>query len=152
MFRVPLQVRKFASEEKFIFLPAFIRLGTIAGQIQLLVDTGSPFTVLAPRDGIRFRLPLKRYARQNAKTVQLAGYLFKKFPLDKATLTITDEKDDPYHVTTDTVELLTPTKVNKQTMRDTQHIPSIVGLNWLTEQDVTLVYNPNRSIAFLDFP
>jgi hypothetical protein len=46
--------------------------------------------------------------------------------------------------------VLIPTKIDKKTLRDVQHIPSLIGNDFLEDQGFTLVFNPSNKSAYLE--
>ena len=153
MLKIPLQIRKFVAEQKMLFLPVLLHHKLVSGNVQFLIDTGSPFTVLSPREGIRFRYQLKELSRKPSAVVQLAGFKFKRFPLnDSVTFTFIDETGTPQSTNYSNLQLLSPTKVDERTLKECQHIPSIIGIDFLEDKGITLIYNPSRNSAFLEYP
>lgn len=136
-----------------LFLPAIYHHNNVIGKMEFLIDTGSPFTVISPREGLRFRYPLKQMSRQNAATVQLAGFKFKRYPLGAGvSLTVEDDSRNPINLAYAGMSLLTPTKCDDTNLKACKHIPSIIGVDFMTSKDATLVYNPRRNIAFFELP
>lgn len=136
-----------------LFLPAIFHHNTIVGRVEFLLDTGSPFTVLSPREGLRFRYPLKQLSKLPSAACQLAGFKFKRHSLGVGvTLTVTDNKMNPVLIKYDSVGLLSPTKFDDINLEECEKIPSIIGVDFLEAKDATLVFNPKRKIAYLDLP
>ena len=72
MPRVPLQIRKFVDSQKMLFLPTLFRHDVHVGPVEFLVDTGSPITLLSPRERLRFQYPLRELSsRSGVRTVTL---------------------------------------------------------------------------------
>jgi len=46
--------------------------------------------------------------------------------------------------------VLIPTKIDKKTLRDVQHIPSLIGNDFLEDQGFTLIFNPSNKSAYLE--
>jgi len=149
MINIPLHIRKLVGEEKFIFLPMIVKSGMITGIITFLVDTGSPFTVICPTDLQRFRVPLKRLAKQKGKTFELAGHVFKKFPLGDISFSVKTDNNSNFSAKSSVFCMATPTKVNKKTLKNVKNIPSILGNDFLVEQKAGLFYHPSKNEASL---
>jgi len=72
MTHIPCTVRRFA-DGYLPFVTFSILQPPLYVTIDALVDTGSPFTVLSPKDALSTRLPLSRM--RSGPTIGLAGYI-----------------------------------------------------------------------------
>lgn len=151
MVEIPCLVRKFLSGLNFAFLPVTIRSGFFNGHVLMMIDTGSPYTVIAPRDAMRFRLSMKGLARRPGHSIHLAGFKFKRHPMGETRLTIRTEKESPITVLSPCFSIIVPTKVNKKILKDVQSIPSIMGIDFLEEHNVGLYFDPIEKLAYLNF-
>jgi predicted aspartyl protease len=73
MTHIPCTVRRFA-DGYLPFVTFSILQPPLYVTIDALVDTGSPFTVLSPKDALSTRLPLSRM--RSGPTIGLAGCTF----------------------------------------------------------------------------
>jgi len=131
-------------------MPISIKSSRITGHILALLDTGSPFTVISPRDLERFRISLKTLASTPAPTVSLAGFKFKRHSLGQTTLHLRDKDDSIISFETECFSMIGPTKVNKKIRKEIQSIPSIIGNDLLREIKATFVFNPSEKTAYLE--
>ena len=154
MPRIPLHIRKFVGSEKMLFLPTLYRHGLRVGAIEFLIDTGSPVTLIGPREGLRFTYPLRELSTKiGVPMINLAGYKFKRHRLiGGVDLTLADSHGASFVINYDEFNLLTPTKFHDINNEQCKKIPSIIGVDFITKLDATLVYCPNRDVAYLDFP
>jgi len=149
---IPCLVRKFIVNEYAVFIPISIQSPRITGHILALLDTGSPFTVISPRDLERFRISLKTLANTPAPTVSLAGFKFKRHSLGSATIHLRDKDDAVVSFQTECFNMIGPTKIDKKTSKELQAIPSLIGNDFLREIRATFVFNPSDKVAFLEIP
>jgi hypothetical protein len=145
--RIPCHVRKFVSGRYFCFVPFTIRFSHSFGFVEALVDTGSPFTVLSPIDALKLKLPIK--TMRKGSPVALAGYRFLCHHLEKSHLNFKMENGQYFSVEM-SMGVLIPTKMDKKTLQNVQHIPSIIGNDFLEDQKFTLTFNPSTKLAYLE--
>ena len=81
--------------------------------------------------------------------VSLAGFRFLRHQLPNSHLNFKME-DGQYFSVNMSMGVLIPTKIDKKTLRDMQHIPSLIGNDFLEDQGFTLVFNPNKKLAYLE--
>ncbi len=146
--RISCSVRKFVQGRHFPFVAFFIKAPGIAGHVDALIDTGSPFTVLSPKDIMSFRLPIK--SMQRGETVKLAGSRFFNHPLQNAVLYFRGDGDTLLKVELPSLGALIPTKIDEKTLNEVKVIPSILGNDFLEDQRLTLTFNPSGRTAFLE--
>lgn len=147
MARVPCHVRKFIADRYFCFLPFTLRFSHFFGFIEALVDTGSPFTVLSPADALKLKLPIT--TMRSGSPVSLAGFRFLNHPLDKVHLNFKTE-DAQYLSIEMKMGVLIPTKIDRQTLEDVKHIPSLIGNDFLEDQKLALIFDPSTKSAYLE--
>ena len=86
---------------------------------------------------------------RTGSTVSLAGFRFMNHPLEKARLNFKME-DGQYYPVDMRMGVLIPTKIDTPTLEAVQHIPSLIGNDFLEDQKFTLVFDPNAKLAFLN--
>lgn len=147
MVVIPCHVRKFVSDRHFCFVPFTLRFAHCFGFVEALVDTGSPFTVLSPIDALKLKLPIT--TMRSGSPVFLAGFRFLCHQLPKTHINF--KMDDGQYFGVDrAMGVLVPTKINPQTLKAVQHIPSLIGNDFLEDQKFTLVFNPSSNLAYLE--
>jgi hypothetical protein len=124
-----------------------LRFSHFFGFIEALVDTGSPFTVLSTTDALKLKLPIK--TMRKGSPVALAGFRFLCHQLPNSHLNFKME-DGQYFTVNTSMGVLVPTKMDKKTLRDIQHIPSLIGNDFLEDQGLALIFNPSAKIAYLE--
>ncbi len=141
-------MRKFVRDRYFPFVTFSIRAPGITGHIDALIDTGSPFTVLSPKDIMSSRLPIK--TMQRGETVALAGFRFFNHPLKNAIIYFRADGDKLLKVELSSLGALIPTKIDEKILGAVKDIPSILGNDFLEDQRFTLTFNPSDQTAFLE--
>jgi len=147
MARIPCHVRRFLSDRFFCFLPFSLRFSHFFGYVEALVDTGSPFTVISPTDALRLKLPIT--TMRTGSPIFLAGYRFLNCPIEKVHLNFKME-DGQYFSTDIKMGVLVPTKIDRKTLEDIKHIPSLIGNDFLEDQKLALSFNPSSRLAYLE--
>lgn len=147
MVRIPCHVRKFVSDRHFCFVPFSLRFSHCFGFVEALIDTGSPFTVLSSMDALRLKLPIT--TMRSGNPVSLAGFRFLNHPLGKVHLNFKTEEGQYFSLDIG-MGVLIPTKIDKQTLQDVQHIPSLIGNDFLEDQKFTLNFDPSNKLAYLE--
>lgn len=94
-------------------------------------------------------MPLKKM--QKGETVSLAGFHFFNYPILNVTMLFRTENGEPCTVKLPKIGALIPTKINAKTLDNVKHIPSIIGNDFLEEQNTALYFNPSARIAYLEF-
>jgi len=147
--RIRCSVRGFVGRKPFPFVTFFIRTLHVSKPVDALIDTGSPFTVLSTNDILSTRMPITRM--QSGETVSLAGYRFFNHPIRDVTMNFRTESDELFKVNLPTIGSLVPTKIDKKTMDDVKHIPSIIGNDFLEDQKLALYFNPSARVVYLEY-
>ena len=149
MPRIRCSIRGLLGRRPFPFVTFFLRTPHFAKPVDALIDTGSPFTVLSTNDVLSSRLPITKM--QSGETVSLAGYRFFNHQIRDATLSFRTETDELFKANLPSIGSLVPTKLDKKTMDDVKHIPSIIGNDFLEEQKLVLYFNPSIREVYLEF-
>lgn len=114
--------------------------------IEALVDTGSPWISITPKDLSKLNIPVKRLKKAAKYTiVSLGGYKFLRYQLG-GTVYIKNEGGKMLGVNLP-ISVLWPTK--KKWPADVKHIPSILGSDFLRVGRFHLHFNPSKEKAFL---
>jgi hypothetical protein len=88
---------------------------------------------------------------QSGETVLLAGYRFFNHPIRDVTMNFRTESDELFKVNLPTIGSLIPTKIDKKTMNDVKHIPSIIGNDFLEAQKIALYFNPSARVVYFEY-
>lgn len=116
----------------------------------MMIDTGSPFTVISPKDLLRFRIPLKRYTRVPGASVKIAGFNFKTHQMEETGVTFRTENKNPISLKSSVFSMMTPTKWDKKISKDIQAIPSILGTDFREDHEAALYFDPSTKTAYLE--
>jgi len=116
----------------------------------MMIDTGSPFTVISPKDLLRFRIPLKKYTRIPGQSVKIAGFSFKRHEMGDIKITLRTENKTPITIESSLFSMMTPTTWSKKIQKDIQAIPSILGNDFLEEHEAAIYFDPSTKTAYLE--
>ena len=147
--KIPLRVgRLFPGEERLFPLAVvvvtpskypFIRIPTTA-----LIDTGSPRSCIAPRDIVRTRISYKVLPPATPRHFRIGGLSIPAFSLG-AVIKFKDEKGEEVRLEVPAMNVLgVPPKEGYE------HIPTIIGTDFLEDNEFTLVFNPSKKEAYLE--
>lgn len=118
----------------------------VAHAVSALVDTGSPFTTVSPRDALSFGLPIKNWTK--GETCDLAGFKFYRHPLE-GTLSFRDSQSGLVHYRSG-ITVLVPTKLDRDTLTRIQTIPSLIGTDFIEDNGLALVFDPLANTAYFE--
>ena len=116
--------------------------------IELWMDTGSPWTAIAPRDAKKLNIPIIALKKaEKFATIRFAGSKFQRYLLEDVSMYMRDESGKIVKINLPVISVLWPTtgKVEKY-----DSIPSVLGCDFLTIRDFKLIFNPRRRVAFLE--
>lgn len=115
--------------------------------IDVLVDTGSPWIAITPKDILRLNIPIKHLKKATKHvTVSLGGFKFWRYEMG-GTVYIKDEKGKATGVKLP-ISVLSPTA--KKWPEQIKHIWSILGTDFLTVGEFHLHFSPSEQIAYLE--
>jgi hypothetical protein len=146
--RIPLQI-----VEGRLQLAAVIecRALRVAKQfMEFVMDTGSPFSYLSDKDVRRLQISIKdRPAKEN---VDFGGSRFKQVSLPELKMYLLEEGKETKNYTTLNMRLsaLKTTKCSEKKIQAAQMLPSILGLDFLKEQKLSLHVILTEDMAYLE--
>jgi len=149
--KIPLRIRK-QFDELMAFANATIRAPHIRrpAPIEFLVDTGSPWIAMAPRDVKKVNISIPALKKpQKFVTILFAGSKFWRYLLENASVYVLDETGNLVKVDLPTVSVLWPTKGKPE---EFDSIPSVLGCDFIALEEFQLHFNPSKMIAFLEKP
>lgn len=151
MPRIPCQVRRQFKDAKMPFVTISvssksppIRTGTTA-----LLDTGSPYTGMSPRDLLKSRMRMKL---AKGETIELAGMKFFAPVMKEAIIRLRTEEGKTLSYEVDDMRAFVPTRIDDRIMRKAQDIPTIVGVDFLEAHGLALFFDPKAQEAYLEAP
>lgn len=137
MTRVRCFARRYIREKLFPFVTVFVRASGIAKFMNVLIDTGSPFTVLSTRDIMSTRLSIK--TMQSGETVYLAGFRFFNHPIENVSINFKTELGQLLKINLPSIGVLIPTKIDKKMLDEVKDIPSIIGNDFFRRTKICVV-------------
>lgn len=149
MAKIHCFVRRFIQDKPFPFV-TFTILKPFVKTIDALIDTGSPFTVLSPRDAIASRLPITKM--RSGPSVGLAGHHFLNHPIKNVTIHFKAVEGESLEIVLPSLGVLVPTKIDEKIWREIKDIPTILGNYFLEDHGLSLHFNPRDRIAYLEIP
>ncbi len=144
--RVPLQI-----VEGRLVLTAVVECPKLRIHKQIMefvIDTGSQNSYFGHKDVMKLQIPLSE--RPSKGEVDVGGSRFKEIGLPKIKFHILAE--DKLSIISLDVEInaLRTTKTSMQKIQIAQALPSIIGMNFLKEQKLSLHVIPTENIAYLE--
>jgi hypothetical protein len=147
--KIPLRIRK-QFDELMISATATIRASCIRRPLPLefLVDTGSPWIALAPRDVKKTNIPITSLKKpKKYVTILFAGAKFWRYLLQNASAYLIDESGNMVKIDLPIVSVLWPTKGKPE---EYDAIPSVLGCDFITVGGFCLLFDPSHMEASLE--
>lgn len=118
--------------------------------IEFVIDTGSPSSLLSEREVKRLQISLEQH---DEGEVDFGGSRFKKISLPLCTLHLLPEKQDSDEPVVLAVSLaaLRASKTFPPQRQTAPTLPSILGLNFLREQKLSLHVILTEELAYLQY-
>jgi hypothetical protein len=116
-----------------------------------LVDTGSPFTAIAPKDSERWQIPLSRLPR-DSKLARI-GFGVDFIPrLAHNVEVIFRDEDGERHPISYPLYALEPVIPRDKWGERVYRVPNVIGMDFLQHFRIKLQADPARSEVKLEFP
>jgi len=148
--RVPLHVGKaYPGEERlFAFVSLMVRSleYRVYGQVVAIVDSGSPRTVIAPKDAIKLNVPFKILPLSSPKELRVAGVILPAYCLKDVLIGLIDENRTLIRIKMSEMTVLNRPQ---QFRGEINHIPSIVGTDFLEDNKLAFHFDPYNKVAHL---
>ncbi len=116
--------------------------------IRFVLDTGSPYSFLSEKEVLRLQIPIKD--RVIAGEVDFGGSRFNRVELPPVILHLLLEDKIRYTSFDVHLKALKTTKQSPEKRRTAQALPSVLGMDFLTEQKLSLHLFPSEKIAYLE--
>jgi len=147
--KIPLRLHKpFNQWQPFILL-TIVAPRARPTPIEALIDTGSPWMALAPKDLLRLNISRKHLQKPRKHIIiSFAAHKFNRFELRSVSVRMKNEKGGIVTFNLPSISALWPTK--KKWPDEIKHIPSVLGTDFLTTTKLGLHFNPSKEIAFLE--
>jgi len=147
--KIPLRVHKIF-DELMASTSATIKAPCVRRPLptEFIVDTGSPWIALAPRDVTKTNIPIAALKKpKQYLTILFAGAKFWRYLLENATVYLLDESGKMVTINLPTVSVLWPTKGKPE---EFDAIPSVLGCDFITRGEFCLHFDPSHTRAFLE--
>ena len=144
--RIPLQI-----VEGRLVLTSVIECFSLRIRRQIMefvIDTGSPDSYLSDKEVRRLQIPIKDVP--SSGEVDFGGSRFYQISIPKITMYLLKE-DKGYHTLNISLSALKTTKMSEQKIQMAQTLPSILGLDFLKEQKISLHVILTENLAYLEF-
>jgi hypothetical protein len=143
--RIPLQI-----VEDRLRLTAVVECAKLRVRRQLMefvVDTGSSASYLSDKDVRRLQIPIR--SRTAEQEVDFGGSRFRQILLPAFRLHLLKEEKDEVVTLTVCLNALQTTKQSEEKRQVAQTLPSILGMDFLKQQRLSLHVLPSEGIAYL---
>ena len=143
--RIPLQI-----VAGRILISAFIRSAKyrLAGKIEFYVDTGSPETFISQSDAFRLHVPMSSLPfLRNAK---IGGSTYELKRIREIELKFKTEEGELESITLPEFSVLEGTKRDIKGLQESNSVPSLMGVDFLTVNSLALYFNPSKNTAYLE--
>lgn len=143
--RIPLQII-----ENRLILTAVIECEHLRIRHKLIafvIDTGSADSFLSDNDVTRFQIPIA--GKPSKGEIDVGGSRFQQVILPKFKMHLLNG-DKEEKLLNATLSALKTTKVSEKKVMVAQTLPSILGLDFLMEQKLSLHLIPTENLAYLE--
>ena len=114
-----------------------------------LVDSGSPWTSLAPMDSQLIGVPVKILKRaENHPRVMFAGDVFWRLLMTNVEIYLKNEDGEIVKFEMPSISVLDP--VAKKPAEEYRGIPSVIGLDFIRIHKMAFYMDINKNIAYLE--
>ena len=140
-----------SQKSKRLFLPMLSMYPHCFGQLEAIIDTGSPRTVLSAADACRLKIPFKNFQ----STDPIRGYGKGGCPALKinkflARIKSLDSKSKKLEFPITVIDFPTLNKLDAKTKNNAFKMPTIIGLDFLEFNKLSLFVDVKRGVAFLE--
>lgn len=144
--RIPLKIVDYQ-----VILSAFLhspKLRITHRYIEFVIDTGSPYSFLNETEIHRLQIPIKD--RISREEINIGGSHYQSIGLPKITMYLLTEDHPNKHVSFLTsLQVLKTTRQSTEKIQTAQALPSILGMDFLFEQKISLHVIPTENLAYL---
>ncbi len=117
--------------------------------MDFVIDTGSSTSYLSDKDVRKLQIPIKD--REINEEVDFGGSRFKQISLPKITIyLLKEDRTKGYLTFSVSLSALKTTKMSERKIQSAQMLPSILGLDFLKEQKLSLHVILKEDLAYLE--
>ena len=147
--RIPLQI----IEGRLVLLAAVEcpSLRVRRQLIEFVIDTGSPESYIGQKDSTKLQIPVKD--RREVGIIAFGGSKYKKIKLPSFTFYLLkqDNQKNDYLLFEVNLYVLKTAKISPQKVQAADALPSILGLDFLREQKLSLHVILTENMAYLQY-
>jgi len=112
--------------------------------LEALVDTGSPFTAISPRDARRLQIPLSKLPRHSTiHSISFASFSFTPRLLHGAELIFKDDEGKRHSLGCEPFYALEPTKWEEGVFR----LPNVIGMDFIRKNKAFFIASPPTEVV-----
>lgn len=127
--KIPITVREFGGAIRAVVALRYrIPRLRMRGQIQAIIDTGSPYILFSEAEGIRNQFPYKKMPKESSLGVSTVSSW--RYPVNDVTLELLDTENNP-HPYTSKIYFLKSTSSGVDQRIESTALPNIVGLDFI---------------------
>jgi hypothetical protein len=149
--KIPLKLRK-RFDEYMAFVSCIIRAPQYHLRllpISALVDTGSPWTALAPMDSKILNVPIRVLRRAtDHPRIMFAGDDFWRLLMHNVELSLKDQNGEIIKLELPSITVLDP--IRKAQAEEYRGIPSVIGVDFMRIHKMALHLDIDKNMAFLE--
>lgn len=121
--------------------------------LEALVDTGSPFTALSPRDTVRLQIPLSRLDRHpELLSISFAGIDFIPRLAKGAEFIFRDKDGEEHEIKHEPLYVLEPTTLrSKWEEKGAFRLPNVIGMDFIKKWRIKPHLDPYLNEFALEF-
>ncbi|MFH0862742.1 MAG: retroviral-like aspartic protease family protein [Candidatus Altiarchaeota archaeon] len=115
--------------------------------IRVLVDTGSPWLAISPKDAKQLNMPISSLTKpKESPKIWFGGHIFYRLLLDDVTIHLKEEDGEIVSVEMPSVSVLQPTKKAEEVNK----LPSVLGCDFLRVGNFSLFFDTGKQAGFLE--
>ena len=147
MTKIPLK-RTFLGGARYQ-LSMILKHGRSPLSFDVLFDTGSPFELtLSQQDAYRMQISPKNLPKGGI--ISLAGLKYQSYLLKNKRLVMRDVNGNPVEFTIPEIPILISTKKGQKEKNEANAMPSIIGLKFLENHNLSLHINGKTKTGYLE--
>lgn len=119
--------------------------------MEFIIDTGSPDSYISHRDVYKLQIPINNYTSDDEVDFGGSRYKSVKLPLFKFYLLKEDKTRESAFEFEMNIRALKTTKTSMKKKEIAEALPSILGMDFLTQQKFSLHVIPTEKLAYLQY-
>lgn len=144
MIKIPLKFINGQIIVNMIIASSVYRIGF--QRIPFVFDTGSPESFLSERDALKLKLPLSQLSI--GKIVNLASSKYNLLKTRQFSFYIKTQEEKSHKIDYENFLIAKTTKKKQENIAESQHLPSILGVDFLLRNNLILYFDPGKNEAY----